>query len=296
MTTTLDRLAITEPGLYDIPDDVYHSDPVPGGSLSSSSAKRLLAPSCPAIFQYERTHTRAPKAVFDVGHAAHKLVLGSGPELREIPEEYLATNGAASTTEAKAFIKQARADGAIPLKSAEFQQVHEMARAIKAHPVASALLNPAAGKPEQSLFWVDEESGIWRRARLDWLPNRVPGRRTIIPDYKTARSAEPAAFAKAAADLGYHQQHAWYLDAVDALDLAEPAPAFVFIVQEKTAPYVVSVVELDSTAENIGRRLNRKAINTYAECTRTDTWPGYSTDVELVSLPIWYENRIEDSL
>jgi hypothetical protein len=47
---------ITEPGVYDIAEDHYHADPVPGGSLSNSGAKKLLPPSCPAKFAYEREH------------------------------------------------------------------------------------------------------------------------------------------------------------------------------------------------------------------------------------------------
>ncbi|MDQ8040605.1 PD-(D/E)XK nuclease-like domain-containing protein [Cellulosimicrobium sp. XJ-DQ-B-000] len=294
MTTATEHVVITEPGVYDLDDATYHGDPVPAGSLSKSGAAKLL--DCPAKFDHDRKHPTPPRKTFDLGHAAHKLVLGAGPELREIPEEYLATNGAASTTEAREFIKKARADGAVPLKSHEYQQVQDMAAALRAHPIASALLNPDTGKPEQSLFWVDPETGVWLRARLDWLPSKVPGRRTIIPDYKTAVSADPWEFRKTAADYGYHMQHAMYLDAVDALGLANPAPAFVFIVQEKTAPYVVTVVELDTEAEALGRRQIRKAVATFAECQRTGHWPGYTDEVALVSLPTWYQTRIEESL
>ncbi|WP_454044387.1 phage recombination protein Bet [Cellulosimicrobium sp. Marseille-Q8652] len=170
-------------------------------------------------------------------------MLGAGPELREIPEEILAKNGATSTTEAREFIDKARADGAVPSSPPSTGRSTRWPPRLREHPVASALLNPASGKAEQSLFWVDQETGVWLRARLDWLPNRVPGRRTIIPDYKTAVSADPWKFRSNAADYGYHMQHAMYLDAVEALGLANPAPAFVFIVQEKTAPYVVTVVE-----------------------------------------------------
>ncbi|MGW9447058.1 hypothetical protein, partial [Bacillus mobilis] len=59
MTATDERTlsAITRPGVYDgIPEAVYHRDPVPGGSLSSSGARKLLAPSCPALFKYDQEH------------------------------------------------------------------------------------------------------------------------------------------------------------------------------------------------------------------------------------------------
>jgi len=46
MTAVVDQVLITEPGVYALPADVYHADPVAGGSLSSSGAKKLLA--CPA--------------------------------------------------------------------------------------------------------------------------------------------------------------------------------------------------------------------------------------------------------
>ncbi|MBO0827768.1 MAG: hypothetical protein J2P24_08300 [Streptosporangiales bacterium] len=47
---------ITEPGVYNLPAAVYHADPVPGGSLSQSGAKKLLPPSCPALYRYWADH------------------------------------------------------------------------------------------------------------------------------------------------------------------------------------------------------------------------------------------------
>ncbi|WP_203010849.1 PD-(D/E)XK nuclease-like domain-containing protein [Rhodococcus ruber] len=293
MTATL---TIVEPGLYDgLPSDTYHADPVPAGSLSSTGARKLLAPSCPALFKYERDHPQPPKKTFDFGHAAHQLVLGEGPELREIPGTLLATNGAVSTKDAKAFVAEARADGAVPLKPDDYQIVHDMAAELRAHPVAGRLFRPGAGKAEQSGFWQDEKTGIWRRVRFDWIVNPRDGRRLIIADYKTARSAEPSEFARAAIDHGYHQQHAWYLDAARALRLGTD-PQFVFVVQEKTPPYVVSVIQLDETFRRIGDYLNRQALDIYEQCTRTDVWPGYADDVALTPPPVWYERSFEEEI
>ena len=159
-----------------------------------------------------------------------------------------------------------------------------MAEAIRKHPTAAALLDPTRGTAEQSGFWVDPESGVWRRVRFDWLPDATG--RLIIPDYKTAECSSPSAFRRAAATYGYHQQAAWYMDAALALDLAETV-SFVFIVQEKAAPFLTSVIELDSTALRAGRDANRRAIDIYAECTATDHWPGYHEGVALIDLPPW---------
>jgi len=183
MTVTADAPAaepaiLTQPGVYEIPEAVYHGDPVPGGSLSASGAKRLLPPSCPARFRYEQEHP-VFKATFDFGSAAHKMVLGVGPDLAVIDAEDWRTKAAKDEREA------ARLSGRIPVLRSEHAEVMAMAAALREHPVASALFDPQrGGKAEQSLFWPDAEFGIWRRARLDWMPDpNAPGR-FILGDYK----------------------------------------------------------------------------------------------------------------
>src|SRR2546421_646443 len=90
---TIDVTTITEPGLYeDLSVETYHADPVPVGSLSSSGARKLLPPGCPALFAYEREHPPEPTATFDLGHAAHKMVLGVGPEVVKIDADNWRTN------------------------------------------------------------------------------------------------------------------------------------------------------------------------------------------------------------
>jgi hypothetical protein len=280
---------VIEPGVYpDLDAELYHADPVPGGSLSCSGAKKLLPPSCPAIFDYERKNPPASKAVFDEGHAAHQAVLGVGPEIVVIPGDRW------DTKEAKAAVAAAREAGQVPVKADVKAMVDAMDAQLRAHPIASALLGDG-GMAETSIFWRDEASGVMRRCRLDWRPAPRSGR-TIGVDYKTARSADPEKFAKAAAEYGYHCQHAWYVDGMSASRLAGEDATFVFIAQEKTPPFLVSVIELDVTAVRIGRLLNRRAINVYAECDRTGVWPGYTNDVAHVSLPFWYERNFEDQL
>jgi len=273
---------ITMPGVYNLTSEEYHADPVPerlGGSLSASGSKKLLPPNCPAVFDYQRHHGQPHKAVFDFGHAAHALVLGIGAEIVAVDATDWRTKAAKEAKEA------AYAEGKVPLLAEDVEHVEAMAAAIRAHPIAAALLNPENGKPEQALFRQDEQEGVWLRSMLDWLPDSGDGR-MIVPDYKTAISASPAEFAKAVANYRYHMQDAFYRDMVVGLGLADDV-AFVFVVQEKTAPYLVTVVELDSEAVRIGRELNREAIDLYAECQSSGVWPGYSEEVELIALPAW---------
>lgn len=281
----LDRplTVIGEPGVYDIPDHAYHADPIPGGSLSSTGARKLLPPSCPAKLRYEVDHPPTPTPEFDFGHAAHRMVLGTGPDIAVVHAADWKTKAAQQQR------LEAHAEGKAPVLVDEYDRVMGMAAAIRQHPLASALFDPAHGQAEQSLFWVDRATDVWLRARLDWLPDPRAGRLMCV-DYKTAASASPDAIQRTVYQYGYHQQADFYLTGVRALGLSAD-PVFLFVFQEKTPPYLVTVAELSAVALQVGHDLNRRAINTYAQCRAEDRWPGYSDDVEMVSLPPWVEKQ-----
>ncbi|WP_173390958.1 PD-(D/E)XK nuclease-like domain-containing protein [Actinomadura litoris] len=273
---------VTSEGVYDMPADVYHADPVPAGSISSSGARKLLA-TCPARYRYEADNPPKPTKAMELGTAAHKLVLGIGPELHRMSYDTY-RSGAAQAERDAAYDR-----GAVPLKPDEYDQVEEMAAAIREHELASVLLG-GTGEAERALFWKDGPTKVWRRALLDWLPPKGPDGRLYLADYKTADSAHPDAISKSLINFGYHMQGAWYEDAVRALGLSDAVPYFL-VVQEKTAPYIVSVVQLTQIALDAGRHENRKALRLFARCQKAGHWPPYIESVAQVGLPGWAENR-----
>lgn len=282
-------LPITAPGVYDLPVDQYHADPVAGGSLSSSGARAMLPPSCPARYRWELDHPgdRSTRA-FDLGTAAHRLVLGVGAPLHVVDAADWRTKAA---REERDTMRQA---GYVPILTAEHDTVQAMATALRAHPIASALLDPnRGGKPEQTLVWVDQRTGVWCRARLDWLPAVTPGRRMIVPDYKTQASVDLESLRRSMATWQYHQQAAWYSDGVRTLGL-DPDPGFVFIAQEKTPPYLVVVYYPDWIAMRGAQALNHTARTIWQHCNETGVWPGYASDIVELSLPRWAEMQLGD--
>jgi hypothetical protein len=264
-TITMNRL-VTEPGVYQMTDAEYHNDPVEGGSLSSTGARRLL--DCPAKFQWEREHGRPPKKEFDHGHAAHRKVLGDGPDIVVIDADSWRTKAAKEARD------EVYAAGKVPLLPQDDVVVTAMAAAIRAHPTASMLLS--GGKAEQSLFWRHIPTGVMRRARLDYLRGRVPGERLLVSDYKTTTCADPDVVQRTIPQWGYHIQAPWYLDGVTELGLAPDGAAFLLIMQEKTAPYVVSVVELAASSLTWGERDCERALHLYRQYTESGHWPGYT--------------------
>ncbi len=278
---------ITEPGLYDIPAAFYHRDPVEGGSLSNSGGKKLLPPDgCPAKFRYEQLHGEPPKKAFDFGRAAHREVLGRGDDLVVVDADNWLTKVA---KEKKA---DAYAAGKTPLLAKEYEQVKAMAAALREHEYAGRLFAPGSGRAEQTIVWRDKDTGVMRRARLDWLRNRPkPGKRFIIPDYKSAASADLDSVNRAMSEHGYARQAATYLDAVTAIEWAGKHTEFWFVFQEKTAPYVVTVARPDPLTVEMGRFYNRKALHLYRECVETGYWPGYFDGIATASMPPWAQNR-----
>lgn len=280
---------VTEPGVYpDMDDATYHADPVPGGSLSNSGAKLLLPPGCPALYRWAADHRQAHKDVFDIGRAAHTVVLGTGSPFLVIDAADWRTKAA---QEAR---RDAYAANQTPLLTHEHQQVQDMAAVLRQHPLAAALLDPDMGPAEQSLFWVDPEYGVWRRARIDKLHY---GFRTTVVDYKSCASADPDACSRAMHSYGYNRQGPYYVDGVEALGMGGDDTTFVLIFQEKTPPYLVTVASPDDIATAAGRDLNRLALARFAECQTSGRWPGYPSEIVYLPLPAYAERRyLEDAL
>lgn len=256
-------------------------------ALSYSRAKLLLEN--PAKLRWELDHPPPPrKPEFDFGRAAHALVLGSGEPVHVVDVDDWRTKAAREEREAK------EAEGFIVVKRSEWEVVEAMAEAIRQHPVARALFNPSVGgEAERTLEWVDEETGCPCKVRLDWLPPVRHGR-LIVPDYKTAANAAPRTFARSALNFDYHLQAAFTLAGVRAV-LGVPA-AFVLVVQEREAPYLIATYELDKDVLDVGRDRMRRAMRLWLRCHETGEWPGYPLEVQSVELPRWAEIQHEADL
>lgn len=276
-------MKITEPGIYDIDEATYHADPCEPMSLSASGAKLLLSEpfeGCPALYKFRRDNPEPPRETFDFGHVAHCLLLGKGAEIAVIDAADWRTKDAKDQRDA------ARDAGKTPILIDTFEKAQAMVKAVREHPFAGAAF--ANGTPERSLFWKDEDTHVWRRCRPDFLPRKG----TIAADFKTCLSAHPAAISRAFNDYGYFLQAAWYMDGIAAVGACEQ-PAFVFVFQEKTEPYLVTVVQPTPAAIEWGRILARKACFEFLKCQRLGEWPGYADDVIGVDLPQWGERRLQ---
>lgn len=278
---------VTRPGVYNMDEACYHSDPVPealGGSLSSSGAKLLMPPSCPAIFEHQRRHGKRPTKAMDLGTVVHGMVLCTGQpvEVLDAPDY--------KKKAAQDWRDQVIADGHVPMLAEKHAEAVAIADAVRQHPTAGALF--AEGDAELSGFWVDEEFGAWRRCRWDWLTPYEE-----VADLKTCASAAPADIAKAMYNFGYYQQNAFYRDGWAALiGNGEQPRDFLNVFVQTEPPYLITIARLPDEHVELGRKRNREALERYADCTAAGVWPAWSDDIIDIPLPYWAAKSIETEL
>lgn len=282
-------------GIYSpmtVSERIYHGDKF---SLSSSGARALMKVT-PEQFNYDRQQPPDPKPQYDFGHAAHKMVTGEGekigvldPAVHGLTKEGEPSKVPAATAMWKQADAAFRKQGKIVVTKAQMEVAQRMAGRVFQHPLASKLLGPG-GQAEHSIYWHDDATGLRLRLRFDYLI-QLPNGRWICVDYKTALSADPEYFAKAVFEYGYHQQQAWYEDGLREIGITDVG--FVFVVQQKNPPHQVTVCAIDPEHVELGRQLNRKAIDLFAECSRNNLWPGYEPTVHTVAMPVWAVRQTE---
>lgn len=135
----------------------------------------------------------------------------------------------------------------------------------------------ACAQTEVPLFWTDNETGVECKGRLDAITE------DYVIDYKTTTNAATDAFMREALRYGYDLQAAMYLEAARANGYHPKG--FIFIAQEKTAPYLVNVLHAGDAFIDRGLWIMRDLLAKYKECRDSDVWPGYGVN-ELI-LPEW---------
>lgn len=289
-------IRVDKPGLYALPQEIYHSNCTPTPGLSSTGA-RLLVRECPAHYWWHSPlnpdYEPVRKRHFDIGTSTHLLVLEPHDYRRRISiipfDDYKKTEAQRAKLAAYALEK-------IPLLPWEEESIRAMREALRAHPVSKHLFSDGGLVPamiERSIFWVDEETGIWCKARPDFLPVN----RAYLVDLKTTTSANPRRFAEDIYGWGYHQQAAWYLDGIEA-QWGERPERFAFVAVTKEKPHLVSVCWLQREVVEWGRIENRKARHIFRDCLAANHWPGYTdpltgNEAFEVTFPPWAHRELE---
>lgn len=250
-----------EPGVYtNISSKEYHDMT---DIVSNSYLGRL--DKCPASVMAQQKDT--PALLF--GRALHSFVL-EGME-KFIKDFAVAPQCDRRTKEGKEIWELFEMDnqGKGIIKEEDFEIIQKMDNAIKTHPFAKRIL--ASGISEQTVIWVDEETGIKCKCR----PDRTAPHNTLV-DLKKTKDAGSHAFQRSIVTYGYARQAGMYLEGI-SIATKKNYDSFCFIAVEDVEPYRVEVYTLDQQFVAWGAREFHRLLNLEKKCRESKKYPHYKT-------------------
>jgi hypothetical protein len=278
---------IISSGIYkNLSNEDYHAS----AGISNSQMGYLLPPYSPKQFWYQYLSGKVQKkdeTHFSVGSAVHTLVFERETfkerfhTVTEVPKR-------TSTLGKAAYDAMERtAAGRCILDKAEQEEVFEMAANITNHDIWRALKRGNSGCIEDSLAWVEPESGVLLRSRPDFYNE------DIIIDLKTTKDSSPSAFKRAVTDYGYHRQAALAVDGLTQLTGRRYENVLLFVV-DKNPPYPVRCYVLSDRAIEQGRIEYKMAAMNYKYAIESGEWADHEQIIENIDLPEWAYRRFDN--
>jgi hypothetical protein len=280
-------MIITEPGIYrGVTSADYFADPCPEPSLTQSLVKIMIERSPKhAWIAHPRLNDDwlpddDPK--FDVGNAAHRIVLGRGKDFEVLEFDDWRTKAAkdARSTAARA--------GKIGILDGQYAQACDMCGAasfqLEHHEDRDAFTN---GSAEVMICW--QEDGIWFRSLVDWLHDDL----RTVDDYKSSgMSMAPHVIGLRAEAGGWDIQCAFIERGLAVID---PDGAgrrkFRFIGQETEKPHALTVMHMDQHWRTMGQKKVQRGVDLWRRCMETGKWPSYPARSVTPEYPGWKETK-----
>jgi hypothetical protein len=279
----------TEGIFYDLPAETYHQAP----GVSHTMLKAMHP--TPAHLEAYLREKFEPTAAMMLGTLTHTFLLGGDtlPRLAVKPEDMKF-----STKEGKAWKAQQLKEGKLIVSTPEYDSLIGMVSSIGGNEDCKQILGSTC-RTEVSAFKNFNRGGTClRKCRYDIVPEG-----NALTDIKTSINASPEAFAKdllpvSAGGKGYGTQAAYYLDIWNdsVSKMSEQKTCFVFIVVEKTAPYLVAIYNVYPRALGKCRTWNIERLSQYIFCKSTGVFPGYHAGIQEIDLPEWFYKQSSRNL
>lgn len=267
----------------DMPADTYHGI----HAMSAGGLKRMAQ--SPAHFygiqlDPNRPASGEPTPAMKNGTLVHTALF----EPDQVEARYIVKpDGMSLSTVAGKAWKEANVGREI-VDASQMAAALAQARSVRALPDVAALMSD--GEPEASAFWIDEQTGELCKCRPDWTSPAGDG--VVLLDGKTCQDASRDGFSRAIWNYDYHLQAAWYSDGYERAT-GKKVHGFVFAAVESTWPHQAAAYILDDEVLDKARAKCRQLLDLYAECRRTNHWPGYLAEIQPITLPRWALKEIE---
>lgn len=285
---------ITKPGIYlNLTAAEYFADPCPQPSLTQSLIPLMLKRS-PMHFAYAHPRLNpyggegsTPEKTQFLGAAVHRLALGRGKEISTIRyRDY--TSGSA-----RADRDLAIANGRIPVLEGELIKARDMAEIVKAQ--ISEALDGAPYITEVVVVWQEQtiHGPIWCRGMIDvW----CEAKRMALDPKALRISATAGAFGKTASDSGYDLQGVFYPRGLEkVLPQYKGQIRFANLVVENLPPHGAQMFEPDDATRQVAENQIAQAMELFARCLHTRSWPSYPKGIQPYSTPTYYQNSVNNA-
>ena len=248
----------------------------------------------PEKFKWFSEHPVEQTPAMAFGAACHKFILENddfGSEYALAPNVDKRTK--AGKEEWEAFT--ATIGNRTPISQDDNQIMADMYAVLERCPLAKKLIL-GKGETEIPFFWTDPETGEKCKVKLDRLVKY--NRKWYVVDYKTTQCAETNRFNSDMWKLGYYMQAAMYTEGVMKAKKLKKRPGFLFVAQEKKAPYSVNVIEVSDEVMSAGVAKFHQLLAKLHGCKAMDDWPGYLKDniPNDAFVPTWAQQLMEDEM
>lgn len=182
------------------------------------------------------------------------------------------------TDESKVWKKEQHAAGLEIISDT----VHAKARAMANKVLANRQFNKwMPFRVNIALVGIHEPTGLAMKGLVDFAPDAD----LLIGDHKTSADASLRGFGRSIVDFGYDCQAAVYTELWRQCFNEERQ--FGFLIVESEEPFCTSTQILRSENSRRAWVQCERWLTQYRHCLDTDTWPGYSQELEYAEVPEW---------
>lgn len=182
-----------------------------------------------------------------------------------------------------------RAAGKTIVRAEDFAITRAQLAAVAADPTLAELLS--RGYSEASVFWIDEPTGVYCKARPDWV-HPLDEKTVVLMDLKSTQDESPGGFGRTAARMGYQRQAAHYSAGFEQATGLK-VERFVFGAVTSALPVLAVPLLLPPDFAEQGRDEVRELLELFARCQQTGVWPGYGTGCLEMEIPAYASRSSE---
>ncbi len=236
----------------------------------------------PLHYRYAQDNPPTETQAMLLGRATHTAVF----EPMRFQLDYAIWQGDRRGSAYQQFADEASAQGRSILKEGEYNTALAMRDSVRSIPEIAALLEK--GYPETSLFWVNPQTGLACKGRLDWIASEG-----AILDLKTTTSIDPHAFAGHAWRMGYFHQASMYQEGYAVSSGMGTILRYGIVAVEKDPPNACRLYWLDPDSLSRAWGEYQGWLRQVKDCITSDTWPGPGPVESELAAPSWAMNEDE---